>query len=143
MVDQISNLNAEHVPLLEKMVDMVKTLKTLATKQGYDQTTFKYGFHAVPSMKLLHLHFISNDLNGAKMKTPGHWASFTTPFFIPLDDALRRLSENGKIDIDPDSEKNCKHAPPTCPNCNRVFSNSNDGVIHVKAHFQDCRSQHS
>jgi aprataxin len=40
------------------------------------------GFHAVPSLKLLHLHIISQDFDSPSLKKKVHWQSFTTGFFV-------------------------------------------------------------
>lgn len=45
----------------------------------------KSGIHANPSMNHLHIHVLSRDMVGEKMKAPNHYQSFTTDFFIGLD----------------------------------------------------------
>jgi aprataxin len=44
------------------------------------------GVHARPSMTHLHVHVVSVDRLSEKMKHRKHYNSFTTPFFVPLDD---------------------------------------------------------
>mmetsp|Transcript_15506 Transcript_15506/g.24794 ORF Transcript_15506/g.24794 Transcript_15506/m.24794 type:complete len:139 (-) Transcript_15506:316-732(-) len=41
----------------------------------------KLGFHAVPSLRQLHLHIISDDFDSPCLKNKKHWNSFTTDFF--------------------------------------------------------------
>ena len=44
------------------------------------------GVHAVPSMSHLHIHIISVDRVSACLKHRKHYNSFSTPFFVPVDD---------------------------------------------------------
>ncbi|KAF3770727.1 hypothetical protein M406DRAFT_354544 [Cryphonectria parasitica EP155] len=46
----------------------------------------KVGVHAVPSMNHLHVHVLSRDMHSERMKHRKHYNSFTTDFFVPLDD---------------------------------------------------------
>jgi Scavenger mRNA decapping enzyme C-term binding len=46
---------------------------------------FRVGYHAIPSLKPLHVHIISQDLNGHGMKQPKHWNTFATPFFLEIE----------------------------------------------------------
>ena len=52
---------------------------------------FRYGFHAIPSMRQLHLHVISQDLDSAAMKNKKHWNSFSTGFFVAADVLIEHL----------------------------------------------------
>lgn len=53
--------------------------------------TFRFGFHAVPSMAQLHLHVVSQDLRGSGMKHRKHWNSFATDFFRDASVGPRHL----------------------------------------------------
>jgi aprataxin len=44
------------------------------------------GVHAVPSMSNLHIHVISVDRHSEKLKHRKHYNSFSTGFFVPLED---------------------------------------------------------
>ncbi|KKA29248.1 hypothetical protein TD95_002058 [Thielaviopsis punctulata] len=44
------------------------------------------GVHAVPSMNHVHVHVLSRDMHSEKMKHRKHYNSFTTPFFVDLDE---------------------------------------------------------
>lgn len=44
------------------------------------------GVHAVPSMSHLHVHVISVDRYSGSLKHRKHYNSFSTPFFVPLED---------------------------------------------------------
>ncbi|KAL9113092.1 MAG: hypothetical protein Q9227_002704 [Pyrenula ochraceoflavens] len=54
---------------------------------GRDWTSeIMVGIHAHPSMNHLHVHIISRDRHSPCLKHRKHYNSFSTPFFIPLDD---------------------------------------------------------
>ena len=42
----------------------------------------RLGYHAIPSLSLLHLHIVSSDLESPALKNKKHWNSFATPFFV-------------------------------------------------------------
>lgn len=42
----------------------------------------RLGYHAIPSLSLLHLHIVSSDLDSPALKNKKHWNSFATPFFV-------------------------------------------------------------
>ena len=44
------------------------------------------GIHANPSMNHLHIHVLSRDMHSEFMKKRNHYQSFTTDFFVGLDD---------------------------------------------------------
>ena len=44
------------------------------------------GIHAHPSMNHLHVHIISKDRMSASLRHRKHYNSFSTPFFVPLED---------------------------------------------------------
>ncbi|GAA6061473.1 hypothetical protein JCM10212_002552 [Sporobolomyces blumeae] len=51
------------------------------------------GFHAVESMKHVHLHVISSDMISDRLKNKKHWNSFRPDlgFFLHLDDVIDRV----------------------------------------------------
>lgn len=56
---------------------------------------FKMGFHGKPSMKQLHLHVISDDLNSPAMKHSKHYNTFTTPYFLDVHDFIDTVRRVG------------------------------------------------
>jgi aprataxin len=93
-----SVLTRADLPLLhtlrETAVDLYRQHKA-----RYPTAAFRVGFHAVPSMRQLHVHFISQDFNGLAFKTKKHWNSFTTKFFIDIDEFISILTKKGKIEV--------------------------------------------
>ena len=94
--DEIPNIKAltsSNISLLQHMIDLGKDVINLKQKDNKNMV-FKMGFHAIPSMTLLHMHVISTDFDSICLKTKRHWNSFTSPFFIPADSILSELKEN-------------------------------------------------
>lgn len=140
MIEEIEMLTTDHLEMLELMVLKAKQLEPKARLElNDDSVEFWSGFHSWPSMKLLHLHFISSDLQGARLTSTSHWISFTTPFFIRVEMMIERLKESGHHGIDLATEKKRKNGKPTCPLCAAQFPASEKGVIQAKEHYNTCR----
>ena len=56
------------------------------------------GFHAIPSMKQVHMHIISLDFQGRGLKKKHHYNSFVTEFFIDVDTIIVKLLK-GNLDV--------------------------------------------
>lgn len=82
-IDSIYNLNKTHIELLHDFGSIFK-----AIQKDHMNIELQAGFHAIPSMKRLHMHIISRDMISPCLKTKIHWNSFTTPFFISYDGVL-------------------------------------------------------
>lgn len=140
MPEEVEWLTASHVGLLERMCLKLNVIEELARKELEDESIQIWrGFHSWPSMKLLHLHVISSDLQGSRMTTTSHWISFTTPFFITLETMLQRLKETGLHQVVLEDEKKRKKGKPTCPLCLTEFHGSDKGVRAAKKHYDECR----
>jgi len=94
-----SQLTIEHVPTINNLKQ-----KGLSLQKDYiekdPKLSFRMGFHALPSMRYIHMHLISQDFDSPTLKTKKHWNSFTTDYFIDIDDFIQRLEQNGKIEYD-------------------------------------------
>ena len=78
------------------------------------------GIHAHPSMNNLHIHVISVDRHSDRMKNRTHYNSFSTPFFVRLEEfplgaeeGRRRISRSG----------NYLSEDLVCWRCHRNFGN--------------------
>ncbi|KAG8159437.1 hypothetical protein KVR01_011098 [Diaporthe batatas] len=77
----------------------------------------KVGVHAHPSMNHLHVHVISRDMYSGRLKVRKHYNSFTTGFFVPLDDFPLAAD-------DPRRDQAGWHEKPMhCWRCGRDFGN--------------------
>lgn len=98
MRDGLSVLSKDDTPMLDAMRQKAEqTVKEMKTKDP--SLKFRVGFHAVPSMRQLHLHVISQDFQSDHLKVKKHWNSFTTEFFRDFDEVRRLLAETGKVAV--------------------------------------------
>lgn len=95
--------SVEDVIRLSNAVSFLKQMRQLAheivEKNCPDEVVkskFQYGFHAIQSMSPLHMHIISRDFVSDCLKHKKHWNSFTSPYFIHLDELIENLSENSE-----------------------------------------------
>ena len=62
-IDGIKNLTREHLPLIDAMYERCVIMRDELAQQDAAAAPFRIGFHAVPSMKQLHIHVISQDFD--------------------------------------------------------------------------------
>lgn len=70
-----------------------------ADPAAYSRSRFIAGFHALPSLPMLHLHLLSMDLDSPCLKTKKHYNSFATFFFITIDRVIEDLECNGRVTV--------------------------------------------
>ncbi|KAG2450000.1 hypothetical protein HYH02_000104 [Chlamydomonas schloesseri] len=140
----IADLRAAHVPLLEHMRQVaqagIRKLREASPAAAPGAATsldmeeahveppgkFKLGFHARPSQLQLHMHVISQDLAGRRMRKPEHWVAFTTRFFLPLDDVIAQLRrDHGRLVLMSEEEGRRLHAERLrCHGCDQCFDHT-------------------
>ena len=90
-------LDASHAPLVRRMASLGEHLARMLRRRSPSLAPFAMGFHAVPSMRQLHLHVISTDLDSSCLKSKKHWNSFATRFLLrPAAVAAQLESPSGK-----------------------------------------------
>lgn len=105
MIDTLQQATRDHLKLLELFAQLSKEIaehlvatdQVIARMNSLDGTVFLAGFHSVPSLTPIHMHFLSRDLANAAMKKRDHFMSFTTPFFLPLATVYSELRKNGSV----------------------------------------------
>ncbi|KND05106.1 uncharacterized protein SPPG_00780 [Spizellomyces punctatus DAOM BR117] len=102
IINDFEDLTLEHLTVLDDLRERAEQL--IASHHEQDPSlTFKCGFHALPSMRQLHLHVISTDFCSPNMFKSGqrkHWNSYNTSFFVPLETLRERLEKEGRIQFD-------------------------------------------
>jgi aprataxin len=88
------------------------------------------GVHAVPSMSHLHIHIISVDRHSDCLRHRKHYNSFSTPFFVPLDDFPLDRGDDRRW---PDREGYLKR-DFKCWRCGRIFGKE---FKKLKAHLEE------
>ncbi|KAN0033259.1 hypothetical protein ACTA71_002683 [Dictyostelium dimigraforme] len=139
-INTLDELTPSSIPMLEHMYDVANAIVNEIISKDNDhnnnlkKSDFKFGFHAIPSMKRLHLHIISNDYNSKYLKNNKHWNSFTTDFYIPFDNILNELKSNGKVKIDQIKYNSILSQKKECPICK--LENKNLEIL--KDHYTNC-----
>ncbi|KAJ3319541.1 hypothetical protein HDU76_000518 [Blyttiomyces sp. JEL0837] len=128
-IDSIHDLRREHLPALDRIKAAADEI--VARHGGHN---FKLGFHAVPSMKQVHLHVISDDMVSPAMKNKRHWNSFTTKFFIPFEDIREMVERNGRVQINKDEYEELLKNPLKCHKCDEDMSNMPELKRHIENH---------
>ncbi|CAF1139062.1 unnamed protein product [Adineta ricciae] len=124
-ITDLKCVNDTHVPLLKHMLKVGKEVaEKIAAKENATGSfaQFRYGYHAIPSLALLHMHVISQDFISPSLKTKKHWNSFTTSYFLDASDVIDDLQANHAIRVDVarmrkllDNELQCHECPHTFP----------------------------
>ena len=108
--------------MVEGLVNIGHWLQTGLTAAGHlrpGQSLYR-GFHAIPSLRPLHMHAISDDVKAdaaaggrtaPAMKRKEHWNSFNTEFFLPITTVKADLSHQGRLHIDVAKMKQLKTLP--------------------------------
>lgn len=138
-LDSLNALTKHDVPLLRHMLhvghEYVRFLKTTAP-QLYGTHRFISGFHALPSLPMLHLHVLSMDLDSVCLKSKKHYNSFATFFFLTGERVLDDLERHGHVTINQDVARlsQMEKQDMTCLWCGAPLAN----VPAMKAHLKTC-----
>ena len=96
------------------------------------------GVHAVPSMSHLHIHVISVDRHSDALKHRKHYNSFSTPFFVPLEDLPLNQADTRRW---PGREGYLKR-DFKCWRCGRMFGNGFKRLkMHLEEEFEEWRRE--
>ncbi|KAF4672275.1 aprataxin-like protein [Perkinsus chesapeaki] len=86
------------IPFLRRLHGYCDWLVNELQKQEHiGKLGFKCGIHAVPSLEPFHVHIISGDMKSDRIKHKKHWNSFTTPFFVELNEVESILQIEGSL----------------------------------------------
>lgn len=94
------------------------------------------GVHSVPSMSHLHVHVLSRDMHSEKMKHKKHYLSFTSEFFVPLED-FPLAPDDGRR-----HQRSWPERPMLCFRCGRNFGNKfKELKDHLEAEFEEWKKE--
>ena len=127
----IKDLKKDDLVLLQRMEAVANKLVHDNNEKGDPSLTFRYGFHAVPSMNHLHMHVISQDFDSPCLKNKKHWNSFTTTFFVPVEEMIVALT---KGDVDFSHRVNRLKDGLKCHRCAKV----QQSIPILKQHIKTC-----
>lgn len=133
-ISSLRALNSSHVSLLKHMLDRGKALEAELVEKDAS-LNFQHGYHAVPSMTRLHMHVISRDFDSPCLKTKKHWNSFTSEFFLPAEEVLRRLQTEGRVEVDRSKYEAILKSPLKCHVCQADCQNMPKLKAHIQQHI--------
>ncbi|KAL6752629.1 hypothetical protein V8C86DRAFT_2750946 [Haematococcus lacustris] len=93
-------------------------------------------------MRQLHLHVISQDLQGAALKTREHYQSFATSFFVSLDQVEHELRTEGCVRVDPEAASAALKAELRCHRCG-VGHHERLTFPQMQQHLRVCTADYS
>ncbi|CAG0894700.1 unnamed protein product [Cyprideis torosa] len=125
----------EDISLLKEL-DSVGQQIAKEEKEKDSSLEFRLGYHAAPSMELLHLHVISQDFDSRCLKTKKHWNSFTSDFFVPSSQIILALESRRVLpSIVTDGHANeMLNQPLYCHRCCIQLKNIPTLKEHLKTH---------
>ena len=132
-IKSLKDINEENKELLDYMEAVGNRLVCDNNENGDPHLEYRMGFHAMPSMTHLHMHVISQDFNSEHLKNKKHWNSFTTTFFVPVDEVRGALSQEGGSTDYSYREKRLKDGLK-CHRCGKVQSS----MPSLKKHIASC-----
>lgn len=101
----LNDLRVEHVDLLQHLnhvADAYVRFLRQSSPTVYGRRRFITGYHAIPSLPMLHMHLLSMDLKGPCLKTRKHYNSFATFFFLTSDRVVEDLGRHGRVTLNQD-----------------------------------------
>ncbi len=138
-LNTVSDLTSADLSLLGELKIRVEAITDhLSASLHLPRTTdFLVGFHSIPSLEPLHLHVLTSDLESPHLKLKKHWNSFTTNFFLPLDDVTAQVKEKGQVTVDKGVMNALLKAPLRCarPPCRAIIAT----MPALKQHNATCR----
>jgi aprataxin len=132
-IDTPLDLKADHVPLLQHMKNVASDILSNKLQNPRDM---QLGFHAVPSMRRLHMHVISQDFESSCLRTKKHWISFTNgDFFLVIDFVIQELETKNCLGYEvEDKHILLKASGLVCPKCN----GQEVSLPMMKKHYNKC-----
>ena len=132
-VDTISHLRREHLPMLHRLFALSREI-AFHLKSQDPSLVLGAGFHAIPSLSLLHCHLISQDMDSPFIRRKSHWNSFTTDFFVSIPTVVEMLQSAGLVEMDHEQMMAWEKASMKCHRCRAILPN----IPSVKRHVGTC-----
>ncbi|KAI9597609.1 HIT-like domain-containing protein [Syncephalis fuscata] len=149
----LAELKQEHLALLSHMMERGRIIAEAAIgEHAYDMDAdhastgandaarygsmcYRMGFHAIPSLRPLHMHVISQDFCSPSLKKKIHYNSFTTEFFLPARRMLDLLKNDGEIKmVELDQAKPWLSKQLCCHQCRCQLNNMPSLRAHLQLH---------
>lgn len=122
-IEGLHTIDICHLQLLKRMAAYVNWVICGVSCQRPDLPGWAHGVHAVPTLRQLHYHVISQDFNSEFLTSSRQFNSFQKPFLVQLDDIIDELEGNsdprGRFHLD--SVHTELERKPCCHRCGREF----------------------
>eukprot|EP01083_Nonionella_stella_P264292 896776_1 len=128
--------STDGLPLLKEMHELAAWIVD-GLKKCDQSATFRFGYHANPSLSQLHLHIISQDFDSKCLKNKKHWNSFTSAFFIDSAVMIKAFRENGDVKFDIPHYEALLKQPLRCHRCSIQIKT----IPKLKDHISKCNEQ--
>ncbi|WVQ97221.1 hypothetical protein IAU59_004331 [Kwoniella sp. CBS 9459] len=132
--------------VLTAMANMAREVEEMIRDEMLKTEGFEWkidvGFHAIPSMKHIHLHVISDDRLGPALKKKHHHNSFRPDlgFFVPIMEVQRWIEDDSNMQERVDALSGAErllHTPLTCHKCDEFMANMPKLKAHLEKHFNE------
>uniref|UniRef100_A0A098M1Q5 Aprataxin n=1 Tax=Hypsiglena sp. JMG-2014 TaxID=1550645 RepID=A0A098M1Q5_9SAUR len=131
-ISTLFEVTHEHLELLKHMHKVGEMIIQQCLEK--DSLRFRLGYHAIPSMRQLHLHVISQDFDSKWFKTKKHWNSFTTNYFLDSADVIAVIKKKGRITVDQNAFQ-LLTLPLKCHICKKQLPTIPQLKEHLKEHW--------
>ena len=116
--------------------ELARTLCSSTIPDRNWEDEIKVGIHSVPSMNHLHIHIISKDMHSSCLKHKKHYNSFTTPFFVRLEEFPLTEEEVEE------RTRNWHKGDMICWRCKRNFENKFTALKqHLENEFEEWKEE--
>ena len=131
IIPTFADLKKHHLGVLKAMrAKGVEVQKKLGPKNTMG---FRFGFHAVPSMRQVHMNAITSDFASDALKNKKHWNSFTTPFFVDADRFIGQLEDTGSVFFNKAENEKYLKLDLKCHKCGAIMKNMPTLKVHIGA----------
>ena len=139
-LSSVRELRHRHLPLLRHIQDQAEHLISRIHKKE-PGLQFRFGYHAVPSMRRLHLHIVSQDFDSPRMRTKHHWNTFNTDYFMDSPKVIERLESHGRINLDEKHYEALLRHPMKCNWCSETFEDITMLKSHHTQHHKETKKK--
>eukprot|EP01064_Diplonema_japonicum_P012638 TRINITY_DN20039_c0_g1_i1.p1 TRINITY_DN20039_c0_g1~~TRINITY_DN20039_c0_g1_i1.p1 ORF type:complete len:262 (+),score=39.08 TRINITY_DN20039_c0_g1_i1:41-787(+) len=143
----IDRLTCDDIPLLRKMEatawEWLEANRHLVLTEQHKypvcgELKFMSGYHAVPSMKQMHLHVFSTDMMKYH-RNVRHYNTFTTPYLRTTENVCQELLDTGCVVIPVYKMSHLEAMINVSPTCNRVgCGQCCNTTRELQNHFLEC-----
>eukprot|EP00056_Hartaetosiga_gracilis_P007717 m.111517 g.111517 ORF g.111517 m.111517 type:complete len:497 (-) comp12764_c8_seq3:1600-3090(-) len=132
VIEDIYHLTPDHLHIIKELqISAMKFGQKLM--ENKKDITFRTGFHAIPSMRQLHLHLISQDFDSVCLKNKKHWNSFNTEYFVSPKKIHHMLRKYKKVHFDETKYREVLKRPLQCHLCKETHRT----IPSLKQHLAD------